>query len=121
MVFINRVNEPTVTIGQMNLLFNIRNLWRDIATWSRAYMVNRSAGLPIADEVFNRLYRIPTEFGNLLQYFIGYDNAAKFVQLLSLQIVLSRSIFKAQLSGDPNLVNQLVQQNTHKCINEHKI
>ncbi len=110
MVFINRANEPTVTIGQMNLLFNIRSLWRDLATWSRAYMVNRTAGLPISNEVFNRWYRIPTEFGSLLQYFIGRDNAARFVQLLSQQIVLFRSILEAQLSGDQNLVNQLVQQ-----------
>lgn len=110
MLYKNRFHEPTVTYGQMNLLFTIRNLWRDIATWSRAYMVNRSAGLEIADEVFNRLYRIPQEFGNLLQYFIGYDNAVRFVQLLSQQMILSRSLLEAQIAGDPALANQIVQQ-----------
>lgn len=110
MISKNQFYEPTISYGQMNILFTVRNLWRDLATWSRAYMVNRSAGLEIADEVFNRLYRIPTEFGNLLQYFIGHDNAVRFVQLLSQQLVLARSLLDAQIEGNSNLANQLVQQ-----------
>ena len=110
MIYRNRFNEPAITSGQMNLLFTVRNLWRDIATWSRAYMVNRSAGLEIAEEVFNRLYRIPPEFGNLLQYFIGYDNSVRFVQLLSQQMILTRSLLEAQISGNSDLANQIVQQ-----------
>ncbi|MBR0599249.1 hypothetical protein [Sinanaerobacter chloroacetimidivorans] len=106
----NRVSEPTITYGQMNLLFAIRNLWRDITTWSRAYMVNRSAGLEIANDVFNRLYETPQEFGNLLQYIVGYDNAVKFVQLLSQQIVLFRSLLEAEIEGDSNLIDQITQQ-----------
>lgn len=106
----NKFNEPMITYGQMNLLFAIRNLWRDIATWSRAYMVSRMNNLKIAEEVFKRLYKIPQEFGNIMQYFIGYDNSVKFVQLLSQQIVLFRTLLDALIAGDANAVNQVVQQ-----------
>lgn len=53
---LSRTNEPTITYGQMNLLFIIRNLWRQFATWTRSYLISRFSGLHIADEVFNRLY-----------------------------------------------------------------
>ncbi len=110
MLYENKFNEPMITYGQMNLLFSIRNLWRDIATWSRAYMINRTSNLKIAEETFQRLYKIPQEFGNILQYFISYDHSVQFVQMLSQQIVLFRSLLDALIAGDTNAVNQTVQK-----------
>lgn len=40
----NRISEPTITFGQMNLLFQVRNLWRQLVTWTRAYLTNKHAG-----------------------------------------------------------------------------
>lgn len=110
MIYKNRFIEPTITQGQMNFLFTIRVLWRDLATWTRAYLVNRYAGLAITEDVFNRLYEIPQEFGNILQFIFGYDNAQRFVQYVSQQIVQIRSLIEAVIEGDVNSVNLLTQQ-----------
>jgi len=80
MTNINRYSEPTITYGQMNLIFHIRNLWREMATWTRSYLISRSTGMGSPEEVFNRLYRIPREFGNLLQLILGEQIAEQYVQ-----------------------------------------
>ena len=95
MININRFGEPTITYGQMNLIFHIRNLWREMATWTRAYLISRTTGMGSPEEVFNRLYRIPREFGNLLQL---------------IQLVLIREIIDAQIAGNADLVNEKVRQ-----------
>lgn len=110
MISINRYNEPTITYGQMNLIFHIRNLWREMATWTRAYLISRTTGMGSPEEVFNRLYRIPREFGNLLQLILGNQIAEQYVQFLSLQLVLIREIIDAQIAGDVDLVNEKVRQ-----------
>lgn len=110
MISINRFSEPTITYGQMNLIFHIRNLWREMATWTRAYLISRTTGMGSPEEVFNRLYRIPREFGNLLQLILGNQIAEQYVQFLSLQLVLIREIIDAQLAGDVDLVNEKVRQ-----------
>jgi len=94
----------------MNLLFTIRVLWRELATWTRAYMVNTVYGLEVAEEVFNRLYRIPEDFGNILKNFFCYDNSVKFVQLLSQQIVLFRSLLEEMIAGDQEKTNDTIRQ-----------
>jgi hypothetical protein len=99
-----------IPYGASNLLFSVRSLWRDMVTWGRAYMVSRFAGLSSSDVEFNRLYQIPQEFGNIMQVIFGYDNAQKFVQYISQQIVLIRSMVEAQMAGDVNLANQLIRQ-----------
>lgn len=106
----NRFNEPTVTYGQMNLLIRIRTLWREMATWTWAYLLNKAAETEIAEDVFNRLYKIPQEFGNTIRLVMGNQIAERYVQLLSLQIVLIREIIEAQMAGNIDLVNEKVRQ-----------
>jgi len=110
MTNINQYREPTITYGQMNLIFHIRNLWREMATWTRAYLISRTTGMGSPEEVFNRLYRIPREFGNLLQLILGEQIAEQYVQFLSVQLVLIREIIDAQIAGNVDLVNAKVRQ-----------
>lgn len=110
MIGSNRLNPPMIPYGASNLLFSVRSLWRDIVTWGRANLVSRYAGLNSANDEFERLYQIPQEFGNIFQLIFGYDNAQRFVQFLSQQIISVRSLIEAQMAGDINLVNQQVQQ-----------
>lgn len=106
----NRMVDPSVPNGAANFLFSIRTLWRDMVTWGRAYMISRYAGLANAEDEFNRLYEIPLEFGNIFELVFGYENAQTFMQYLSRQIIMIRSLVEAQMAGDVNLANQLVQQ-----------
>jgi hypothetical protein len=102
--------DPSVPNGAANFLFSIRTLWRDMVTWGRAYMISRYARLANAEDEFNRLYEIPLEFGNIFELVFGYENAQTFMQYLSRQIIMIRSLVEAQMAGDVNLANQLVQQ-----------
>jgi hypothetical protein len=60
--------------------------------------------------VFNRLYRIPREFGNILQLILGYEASQVFVQQLSVQLALTKEIMDAYMSGNTAVVNEKVQQ-----------
>ncbi len=105
-----RFDEPAVTYGQMNLLFHIRNLWRQLVTWTRSYLVSQHANMGIADDVFNRLYRLPREFENVLQLILGFEASQAFVQSLSVQLALTKEIIDAYLAGNTDLINEKVPQ-----------
>lgn len=106
----NGFTEQPITYGQMNFIFTIRSLYRDQTIWTRAYLIDRYAQLDIADDVFNRLYRVPQQVRNLFQYTFGYDNAIKYAELLAQQIVLFRSLIDAEIEGNVNQVNQYTRQ-----------
>ena len=106
----NRYQEPTITYGQMHLLFHIRNLWREMATWTRAYMTSSSANLAIRDDVFNRLYKVSQEFANIIGLVFGDQIAEQFLQYLSVQLVLTKELIDAQIDGNVALVNELFRQ-----------
>lgn len=110
MTYINRYREPTISYGQMNLIFHVRNLWREMATWTRSYLITRSTGMGSSEDVFNRLYRIPQEFGNLIRLIFGEQVAVQYVQFLSEQLVLIKEIIDAQLAGNVDLVIEKVRR-----------
>lgn len=106
---INRYNEPTITYGQMNLLFYIRNLWREMATWTRTYLASRYSGIG-AEDAFDRLYKIPQKLGDVIQLIFGSQAEEQYIQLLSVQLVLVREIIEAHMTGNADLVDEKVQQ-----------
>lgn len=105
-----KVQEPTVTYGQMNLIINTRNLWRDLVTWSRAYLISRVSGIGNTEDVFNRLYRVPVDFGNTVRLIFGDQIAEQYVQSLSETAVLYRELIEAQITGNVDMANEKVQE-----------
>lgn len=110
MVCKNRYQEPTVTYGQMYLIFHLRNFWREMATLTRSYLIAKSANLEISDDIFNRLYKIPQEFANTISLVFGDEIAERFLHYLSIQVGLIKELIDAQLAGDANLVNEKFNQ-----------
>jgi len=95
---------------QFNYLFSFRMIWREIATWTGGYLISRVAGLPNAEDLFRRLYRIPQDFGKILVLIFGYEKTQPYIQNLSQQLVLIRTLIEAELSGDVQLIDQTAQQ-----------
>jgi hypothetical protein len=91
----------------MNLIIQSRNLWREFVVWSRVYLISRIAGIGITDDVFNRLYRIPVEFGNVIRLIFG-DQAANTIIQQSSTIVIFRDLVEAMVTGDTNMANEKV-------------
>ena len=115
MFFKNRYEEPTLTYNQTNLLFHIRNLWRELATWTRAYMITKNANLEIADYVFERLYKVLSDFADALSMFLGNQTAEQFMKYLSVQLILTKELIDAQVAGNTVLVNEIFQQLFHNA------
>lgn len=109
MICKNRLQESLITYGQMNIIFQARNLWREFVIWSRVYLISRVAGIGIADDVFNRIYRIPLEFGNITRLIFGNQAAEVTVRQLSSTVVLFRELVEAMISGDNDAASSIVQ------------
>lgn len=105
-----RTEEPMISLGQMNFLFEVRTLWREMATWTRAYLISRFAGQAIAEDVFQRLYRIPLKFGDLMKLVYGDQVSEQYAQIISSQLALTKEIIDAQIAGNIDLVNEKVRE-----------
>lgn len=105
----SRLQESLVTYGQMNLIFRARNLWREFVVWSRVYLISRFTGIGITEDVFNRIYRIPTEFGDIMRLVFGDQAAETTIQLLSSSVILFRNLVEAMIAGDSAAADLLVR------------
>ena len=82
-----------------------------MATWIWIYMISRFTSINnISEQVFDHLYQIPQELGSFLQYIFGYENAQKYLQLLSVQFVLIKEIIDSELAGNNKLTDEIVKQ-----------
>ena len=110
MVFKSRLQENLISYGQMNLIFQSRMLWRDLVTWSRIYLDSRIAGIGIFEDVYNRIYRIPLDFGNVFRLVFGDQAAEVIIQQLSSNVILYRRLVEAMLAGDNEATNSITQE-----------
>jgi len=96
----NQVQYPCYTPAQINFIFRSRMLWRDLASWLRAYLVSLFAGIGDLEAVSQRLYRIPAEYGLMLKVFFGDQVTEQFIALLSNYIVNIEALFTAQKNNE---------------------
>lgn len=110
MIHKNQMQNPNYITGQMNFIFRARMIWRDLATWLRSYKVSLYGGVGNSEELSERLYRIPLEYGNILKVFFGDQVTEQFINLLTQYIAILQSLFIAQINNDVDTINQLTQQ-----------
>jgi hypothetical protein len=94
----------------MNFIFRARMLWRDLATWLRSYKVSLYGGVGNTDELSQRLFRVPLEYGNILKVFFGDQTTEQLINLLTQYIATLQSIFIAQFNNDIDEINKQTQQ-----------
>lgn len=110
MISKNQIQNPNYVNAQMNFIFRARMLWRDLASWLRSYKVSLYGGVGNTEDLSQRLYRIPIEYGSILRVFFGDQVTEKFINLLSQYIILLQSLFIAQINNDVDIINNLTQQ-----------
>ena len=95
-----------------NIVFRGRILWRDIATWLRAYLVTVSlqSDRELQEEVVMKLQSLPVEFGEMMRVFFGDRISQDYTTILSDYIMLFINIINAQVNGDFNAVNEYKKQ-----------
>ena len=119
MICISRLQEYTITPAQMNLLFKSRIIWRDIATWLRAYLVYvfLNSDPELKQAVIDNLNSLPKAFGNVLRIYFGDVAADEYTVLLSNYIKILTSLTDAIKNGDTNAIDEYTNQ-LYQNINE---
>ena len=122
MICKNEVQNPVqdancIPIAQMNFIFRARMLWRDLASWLRAYKISLYGGVGNTEALSKRLFEIPLEYGNILAVFFGDQIKEQYITLLTQYIAILQSLFIAQINNDVNVVNNLTQQAYQNVIN----
>jgi hypothetical protein len=120
MININELKDMDTISGQMNLIFKAGMTWKDLATWLRAYIISKVAGLSDQETVQQRLNKIPMEFGNIFRLFMGDQISNAYTNLLSSYITSIESLINAQKNGDDAAVNGYMEQ-IHENIHQRAV
>lgn len=112
MVHCGKFQENNLPLGQMNLLFRARIIWRDIATWTRAYLVGTylDSDPEFKQAVMEKINNLPLEQGGVFRLYFGDQSAEEYTTLLSDYINTLISLIDAQKSGGANAINELTRQ-----------
>lgn len=91
---------------QLALISNLRQLWMQLAIWSRSLIVSTAANLGDVQMIIDRLTFLPEAFSGLLgQYFEPHD-ADRFRELLEEHISTVVALFAAEKANNDQTVNQ---------------
>ncbi len=105
-----QVGEQCITEEQMNLIYDIRMFWFELATWVRNFMLSRYRGIGDANEVFNRLQQVPNDYVDNLRKFFGENPAIDELELeLNTFIDLIDDLITAQLAGNTDAINNVTR------------
>ena len=114
MFFKNETQNPAQDLNyitsQMNFIFRARMLWRDLATWLRSYKVSLYGGVGNTDELSQRLFRLPAEYGSILSVFFGNQTTEQLMDLLTQYIANLQAFFNAQINNNTDEINTLIQE-----------
>lgn len=99
-----------ISLAQMQIIFASRIFWRQLATWTRAYLNSRYLGIGIAEDVFGHLLNVITEFSGMLRLVYGGEISEKYYQLLMEHIIILRELITAQRNGNVEAMTQNVNR-----------
>ncbi|QHI73279.1 hypothetical protein [Aminipila terrae] len=96
--------------SQMNLVFESRLIWRDLATWIEVYLISVFAGFGNYDSVEEKLRTVIIKFSNILSTVFGGEVADQFVTLISNYISTFKSLVASQVNGDTEDIKKYTDQ-----------
>ena len=79
----NKFNEQCITQGQIDLISNARIFFRRYTSWLRAYILSRYTGVGTPEEIFGRIYLETSNFGDMIRFTLGLDDATGFKQQMN--------------------------------------
>jgi hypothetical protein len=92
----------------MNIIFNVRNFWKELATWTRDYLFSRYSGIGNEQESFAYLYSVPANYTNMLRLIYGVQFSERYLDLFNEHITILRDMVSAQLEGNIEAIKQNV-------------
>lgn len=106
----NKFNEQCITPGQIDLITNARAFFRRFSGWIRAYIVSRYTGVGTPEEIFGRIYLETSNFGDMMRFTLGFNDAIGFTQRMNQIISGLRDIIDTQLAGNSQGVQEGVNR-----------
>ncbi|QAT42260.1 hypothetical protein [Aminipila luticellarii] len=112
MPFTDQLQDYNLTTGQLNLLFRLRVIWRDIATWMSTYLeyVFLSSDPNLIQSAKDKLYALPVTYANIFRLYFGDAMADQHMVLMSNYMNLLISLIDATKAGDTDAVNDFKAQ-----------
>ncbi|MBN7773662.1 hypothetical protein [Clostridium aminobutyricum] len=95
---------------QINIILRLSNAWKELAIFSRLYLISSYTGLEDRESISDRLAEIPIELGNTIRLFFGDDIAARYTDLVNLQVSLIKNLIDAQVRGDDAAVKDNINR-----------
>jgi hypothetical protein len=103
--------EQCITFEEMNNIYNIRMFWFELFIWVRNYMLSRYAGIGNAQEVLERLRRVPADYTANLEKIFGENPAIDGLQQeLNTYIDLLSAFITAQMQGNDDEIGRITQE-----------
>lgn len=105
MISIKQLDFSSIPSSQMDLVFESRIIWRDLATWIQSYLVSVFAGFGNQDSIEIKIKELTLEFGNILSTVFGGEIGEQYVNLITNWLNTFKLLVYSQISGDINAVN----------------
>lgn len=100
---------PCISHEQMRTIQNVRMFWFDFEVWARSYMVSRYLNIGDAEANFNRLKQVTVDRANEIKKIYGEQFSADSLRLSNDFIELIKSFIDAQLAGNNDEENRIIQ------------
>jgi hypothetical protein len=91
---------------QLALISNLRQLWMQLAIWSRSLIVSTAANLGDIQMITDRLMYLPEAFAGVLGQYFEPQEADHFRELLQEHITTEVALFEAEKANNDQTVNQ---------------
>ncbi len=105
-----RPTDLCVTYAMMNFLYYIQMFWFDQAIWMRIYSIARTLNPEYAESAYEKLRQLPIQYGNLLKTVFDDELVGELLVLIYEQIDLMTNLITAQLDGNIDEINRIVQR-----------
>ncbi|WP_312653172.1 hypothetical protein [Aminipila sp.] len=122
MAHINQLPEYNLTTGQLNLLYRLRIIWRDMATWIRSYLIYTflESDPELKEAAAQKLMDLPVKYADIFRIFFGNEVADDHTILMTNYTKLLMSLIDATKSGDTDSINEytnLINENINDRVN----
>lgn len=90
----------TISVGQYNMVRNIRQMMAEISYLTRFYMFSRIVNLYETDYIAQRLYAVPAMLNRKTEMILGYENSEGLLNLLSVYTIMLESVINSIMNDN---------------------
>lgn len=107
---VKRLQGSCIPSSQMNLIFESRMIWRDLANWIRSYLVSAYAGFGDKAHVEEKIKSVLLKNYSIITLIFGDEYSEQYNNLISDFVSILRSLIDAQINGDTIAINEYTKQ-----------